>query len=117
MDWKKLIKIKDEVSKALETARAKKDIGLALEAKVILYSEGQEYEFLKQNEGILKDIFIVSAVEIVENRRNKEEEVGLGVKVEKAPGQKCERCWTYSETVGEDKENPTICKKCSENLK
>ena len=117
LKWKKLIKVKDEVSKALETARAKKDIGLALEAKVILYSEGQEYEFLKQNEKILKDIFIVSAVEIVENRRNKDEEVALGVKVEKAPGQKCERCWTYSETVGEDRQNPTICKKCSENLK
>ena len=117
LKWKKLIKVKDEVSKALEEARAKKEIGLALEAKVILYTEGQEYEFLKQNEDLLKDIFIVSSVEIVENRRNKDEEVGLGVKVEKAPGQKCERCWTYSETVGEDEHNPTICKKCSENLK
>ena len=39
------------------------------------------------------------------------------IKVEQAKGEKCERCWMYSTTVGEDKENPTICHKCSEALK
>ena len=47
----------------------------------------------------------------------RKDEIKLGVKVEQAPGEKCERCWMYSETVGEDKENPTICHRCSENLK
>jgi isoleucyl-tRNA synthetase len=117
LKWSKLIKVKDAVAKKLEEARANKEIGLSLEAKVILFAEGEEYEFLKENETILAEIFIVSAVEIRENRRNEDEEVGLGVKVEKAPGEKCERCWMYSETVGEDKENPTICHRCSENLK
>jgi isoleucyl-tRNA synthetase len=111
-----LIKVKEAVSKKLEEARANKEIGLSLEAKVMLFAEGEEYEFLKANEAILAEIFIVSAVEIKENRRNEDEEVGLGVKVEKASGEKCERCWMYSETVGEDKENPTICHRCSENL-
>ena len=41
----------------------------------------------------------------------------LGVKIEQAEGEKCERCWMYSTTVGEDKENPTICHRCSEALK
>ena len=40
-----------------------------------------------------------------------------GVKVEQAEGEKCERCWMFSNTVGEDKENPTICHRCSEVLK
>ena len=93
-----------------------KEIGNSLEAKVTLYSEGTEYEFLKENEELLKEIFIVSAVEIIENRRNKDEEVGLGVKVEHAPGQKCERCWTYSETVGQNKEHETVCERCCKNL-
>ena len=117
LKWTKLIKVKEVVSKKLEEARASKEIGLSLEAKVFLFAEGDEYDFLKENEDLLKEIFIVSDVELKDNRRNEDSEVALGVKVVKAPGEKCERCWMYSETVGEDKENPTICHKCSENLK
>ena len=39
------------------------------------------------------------------------------MKVDVAEGEKCERCWMYSTTVGEDKENPTICHRCSEVIK
>ncbi len=113
--WAKLIKIKDEVAKKLEIARANKEIGLSLAAKVILYAEGEEYEFIKDKEELLKEIFIVSAVEIREGKAD--EGADVRVEVEQAPGEKCERCWMYSETVGEDKENPTICHRCSENLK
>ena len=114
--WEKLIKLKEEVAKHLEIARGNKDIGLSLEAKVTLFAEGEEYEFIKGKEELLKEIFIVSAVEIRENRRNEDEEVGVGVKVDKAPGEKCERCWMYSETVGESSEHPTLCERCRDNL-
>ena len=60
--------------------------------------------------------FIVSGIEIVKNSRKAEEE-NIGIKVEVAKGEKCERCWMYSETVGQDKENPTICARCSKELK
>jgi len=63
----------------------------------------------------LQEVFITSGLEIEENQRAGEEK--LGVKVEQAEGEKCERCWMFSKTVGEDKENPTICHKCSEALK
>ena len=66
---------------------------------------------------LLKEIFIVSDVEILENRRNEDDEVAIGIKIVQAPGEKCERCWMYSETVGSDSENPTICHRCSQNLK
>ena len=88
-----------------------------LEAKVTLYAESDEYDFLKGKEELLKEIFIVSGVKILENRRNEDSEVPIGIKVEKADGHKCERCWMYSETVGEDKDHPTICHRCSENIK
>ena len=114
--WDKLIQIKTEVSKQLELARAEKIIGHSLNAKVILYAEENEYEFLKGKEELLKQIFIVSDVEIQGNRRNEDKEVKIGVKVEVAEGEKCERCWMYSKTVGEDKEHPTICKRCRDNL-
>jgi len=116
LKWNKLIKIKDEVAKKLEMARVNKDIGLSLDAKVILFAEGEEYEFIRGKEELLKEIFIVSQVEIKENRRNEDSEVAIGVKVEQADGEKCERCWGYSETVGENVEHPTICERCRDNL-
>ncbi len=115
--WDKYIKIKDEVAKKLELARANKEIGLSLAAKVILYADGEEYEFIKGKEELLKEIFIVSQVEIVKGKEEEDKDAIVGVKVEQAEGEKCDRCWMYSKTVGEDKENPTICHRCSENLK
>ena len=113
--WNKILRVKDVVAKELENARAEKKIGSSLNAKVTIFAEGETYKFLKANEELLKIVFIVSAIDIKENARK--DEVKLGVKVEQAPGEKCERCWMYSETVGEDKDNPTICHKCSEALK
>ena len=113
--WEKIVDIKEIVSKKLEEARAEKVIGHSLNAKVTLYAEGDLYNFIKDNAKLLQSVFITSGVEVEENQRS--EEVKLGVKVEQAEGEKCERCWMFSNTVGEDKENPTICHRCSEVLK
>ena len=113
--WNKIIKIKELVSKKLEEARSEKVIGHSLNAKVTLYAEKDEYEFLLENKELLMTVFIVSGLEIEKNERKNEEKIG--VKVEVADGKKCERCWMYSTTVGEDKENPNICHRCCEALK
>ena len=42
---------------------------------------------------------------------------GVHVEVKKADGAKCERCWNYSTHVGEDKNYPTVCERCSAVLK
>ena len=116
LKWERLISLKNEVAKKLEVARANKDIGLSLEAKVSLFAESEEYEFLKGKEELLKEIFIVSDIAIFENRRNEDSEVPIGIKVERASGEKCERCWMYSETVGQSAEYPTLCERCRDNL-
>ena len=107
--WDKIIKLKEEVAKKLEDARAEKVIGHSLNAKVILSAEGNEYDFINENKDILLTVFMVSGLEVIKGAHD--------VKVAVADGEKCERCWMYSTTVGEDKENPTICHRCSENLK
>ena len=108
--WNKIIKVKEEAAKALEVARAEKVIGHSLNAKVIINADKENYEFLKGKEELLQEVFIVSGVEVNEAKE-------FSVEVKTADGEKCERCWMYSTTVGEDKENPTICHKCSEALK
>ena len=114
--WNKLIKIREEISKKLELARASKEIGLSLEAKVEIYAEGEEYKFLADKEELLKEICIVSEVTVCENRRNADAEVGFGVRISKADGKKCERCWSYDKSVGIDKLHPTLCSKCISNI-
>ena len=113
--WEKILKLKELVAKDLETARANKVIGHSLNAKITLYADDEEYNFIKENLEILKTVFIVSDLQIDKNLRKNEEKIG--VKVDVAEGEKCERCWMYSTTVGEDKENPTICHRCSEVIK
>ena len=109
--WNHILKLKEIVAKELEIARAEKVIGHSLNAKVILFADEKEYDFLKENQEQLMTVFIVSGLEIKE--KTAEQKESIAVKVEQAEGQKCERCWQYSKTVGEDKENPTICHKCS----
>lgn len=36
------------------------------------------------------------------------------VVVSAAEGEKCERCWTISETVGQHADHPTLCARCAE---
>jgi len=40
----------------------------------------------------------------------------IRVKVEKAPGKKCERCWAYRDTVGRSKKHPAVCHRCVEAM-
>ena len=109
--WNKIIKLKDIVSKKLEEARAEKIIGHSLNAKVTIYANANNYEFLKNNQELLMTVFIISDLQL---KKSDEE---MKVEVEQAEGQKCERCWMYSKTVGQDKDNPTICNRCSQAIK
>ena len=92
--WNKILKIKSLASKQLEEARANKVIGNSLEAKVKIITSNDNYNFIKKNENLLKDVLIVSKLEIQENKKNI-----IEVKVEHADGEKCQRCWKYSDDI------------------
>lgn len=109
--WDKIHELRDEVKKSLEPLIKEKTIKGSLEAKVTLSAGGEKLEFLKKAEPELTNAFIVSAIEIIDNNGE------LEISVEKAEGEKCERCWTISKTVGQSAEHPTICAHCCENLK
>ncbi len=115
VNWANLRLIRDEVLKALEEARNAKLIGTSLEAAVILNAPGGLYALLKHSEGQLRYLFIVSAVTLREGAGNGAG--GVHVEIKKADGLKCERCWNYSIHVGEDKNYPTICERCSAVLR
>lgn len=109
--WDEIHELRDDVKKSLETFIKDKTIKSSLEAKVTLCASSDKLAFLKKAENELATAFIVSEVEIVENSSE------LEIKIEKAEGEKCERCWVISKTVGENSEHPTLCSRCCENLK
>jgi isoleucyl-tRNA synthetase len=115
-DWETIFNTRYEVNKALDSARENKQIGSGLEGKVILEVPGSIYSVLERYADQLRYVFIVSAVDL----KKSAETNGTGavkVTVERAPGQKCDRCWNYSTHVGEDATYPTVCERCSAALK
>ncbi|MGC2550688.1 MAG: isoleucine--tRNA ligase [Candidatus Sulfotelmatobacter sp.] len=114
-DWTTLRAVRDEVLKALEEARNNKLIGTGLEAKVIVAASEPVYTVLSRHADQLRYLFIVSAVSLVQGSGNGTG--GVHVEVKKADGLKCERCWNYSIHVGEDKNYPTVCERCSAVLR
>jgi isoleucyl-tRNA synthetase len=119
-NWPRLIEVRGEVLKALEAARQEKVIGSPLEAKVTLATAGTLAPLLEAYADTLATIFIVSKVEVTRDVFGESSETGLPglkVRIERAAGKKCDRCWTYSERVGEDSRYPTVCERCSAALK
>ncbi len=115
--WDKIHAVRNDVNKALEEARNAKIIGKSLEAKVTLCAEGELADFLNACIDFLPASFIVSQVEIDGSEGEFTGDVeGLSITVSKAAGEKCARCWSYSETVGKNEKYPDICARCAEIL-
>jgi isoleucyl-tRNA synthetase len=118
-EWDRLLEVRREVAKALETARAQKLIGSGLEASVRIASAPEDIPaLLDAKRDLLKTLFIVSRVELHGAASGavvyeSQEIPGLVVAVDRAPGTKCERCWTWSERVGEHPDHPTLCERCT----
>jgi isoleucyl-tRNA synthetase len=119
--WERIIKVRADVSRALEQARVQKVIGHSLDAAVTITAEAETLEFLRGYAVELKSIFIVSKVELAEELAGDCYEAegvpGMRIRVTAAPGAKCERCWCYDEEIGSDTEHPTICPKCLKAVK
>lgn len=113
--WDRIHLIRDVVKKALELARNEKVIGASLDAKVQLFCEGELYDFVKSVEDELATVFITSQVEVVNGTGGSftGEVEGLSVTVLPAEGEKCNRCWSFSDTVGSDEHHPDVCARCA----
>jgi len=115
-NWKQLLLVRDEALKALEQARDAKLIASALEAKVVLSSDGDLAVLLERYAPWLPALFIVSQVQLTRDRvpeaYRSDVLAGLEVVVQRADGRKCERCWNYSTRVGESADYPTVCERC-----
>lgn len=98
--WDKIINFKNLASKELELARADKLIGNSLDAFLRIEAPEEDFEFLKENKELMRKVLIVSQLDVVKGKE-------LNFKVEHARGEKCERCWQYSEQIKDG-----LCPRC-----
>ncbi|MGD9308794.1 MAG: isoleucine--tRNA ligase [Desulfosarcina sp.] len=118
--WESLIRVRAEVTKALEKARADKIIGHSLDAAVTIGLSDALLGVMMDFEADLRSILIVSRVAMVAGEipgaTAGQETEGVWVKVEPAGGDKCQRCWVYDDSVGQITDHPAICSRCSSAL-
>jgi len=114
-DWSTLLSVREQVMKALEEERNSKRIGKGLEAQLTITAADPVYAVLARYQDQLRYLFIVSAVKLVLGQGNGTG--GVHIEVKQAEGVKCERCWNFSTHVGEDRNYPTVCERCSAALK
>lgn len=115
--WNTFMALRDDVNRALEAARNEKVIGKSLEAKVKI-GNSTSFDTLAFLEGFndLHQLFIVSQVELVEDTKGEAYQHGT-IEIAKADGEKCARCWNYSESLGSVGELDDLCPRCQEVVK
>jgi len=118
--WERLAQVRSAVLLALEQARAAKAIGGNLEAKVLLHVDPHGsalQKLLEEKRSVLPALFIVSQVEVqpsaIPGSLQAESQPELSIKIDRAEGAKCERCWNYSTHVGETQRSASAAPKPS----
>ena len=119
ISWKRLFALRDRVLPELEAVRREKLIGKALEARVTLAAADGLASWLAANLEALRELLGVSALALEPQPAAPDAVVdpvlgwpGPGVRVARAEGQKCERCWRWEPEVGTRADHPTLCGRC-----
>lgn len=119
--WSQVLSVKEQVNRALENAKKEKVLGGSLEAEVTLYVADELAQVLNKLEDELRFVLITSVAEVkplsekVDGAFDSEVD-GLFVGIKASEEKKCERCWHYSETVGQHAEHEELCGRCVENV-
>ncbi|MCO7508527.1 isoleucine--tRNA ligase [Serratia fonticola] len=120
--WADLLKVRGEVNKVLEQARADKHIGGSLEAAVTLYADSELAARLNSLQDELRFVLLTSSASVAPfadapaDAQQSELLKGLKIAFSKADGEKCPRCWHYTTDVGQVAEHAELCGRCVTNV-
>jgi isoleucyl-tRNA synthetase len=121
--WDILLETRAVVTAAIEPLRQEGQVGHSLDTALVLYAENGLLERLATLNTDLRAVFIVSQFELRPLAQAPAEAAapegrpGLKISVRKAKGEKCARCWIYSEETGGDAARPGVCPRCAAALK
>ena len=113
-DWDRLLRAREEVLGALEGARKEKTIGSSQEAAVEVQVANPDYAFFAAQRETLETLCIVSSLTVTpaDPAQGEATDGRPVVRIQRAGGQKCQRCWNYRETVGQSVAHPGVCDRC-----
>ncbi len=118
--WSTVRNLRRAVTGALEVARANKEIGASLQAHPQVFASADVRGSI---DGIdPAELCITSAFTFVEGdapdtAHQIEDIADIAVIVEKASGEKCDRCWKVLDEVGSDAEHPSVCNRCADAVR
>ena len=107
--WQAVREVREAVTAAIEPLRADKSVGSSLQAEVAVTAPDTLAGYLKALGEELRFALLVSEVSVA-----KGDELTVAAKV--SGGEKCERCWHYTDDVGSVAAHPTLCARCAENV-
>ncbi|HXC94666.1 MAG TPA: isoleucine--tRNA ligase [Edaphobacter sp.] len=122
-DFEQLLTLRDEVLKVLEEARTSKQISnRSSEVEIVVGWLNQDANhtnpLFERYHNILPELFGVAQVELDDAvvSKGEVEKGAFYVRARPAKGSKCERCWRFTEDVGQQKNYPTVCLRCADAL-
>ncbi|RUL88901.1 isoleucine--tRNA ligase [Tautonia sociabilis] len=117
LDWDFIQEAREVVFRDLEKLRAAKVIGSNQEALIEVGSPNPELQAkLSDLRRHMESTFIVSDVVVSPDRPEGATDLPgreVWFLARRSPHPKCERCWNLRPSVGEDREHPTLCCRCS----
>jgi isoleucyl-tRNA synthetase len=119
--WNYLLMVRSAIFKALEnSSEIEDDIPNHFQASVTLYAHTYDiHSRLNDCADILDEVFLVSRIRLIPPDEPIPDDLlvldgidGISAEIRLANGDKCERCYIYSDTVGTNELYPTLCHKC-----
>jgi len=108
--WEKIMAARETVTKAIEEKRQAGEVGSSLEARITLRTSKPEMKaFLESTLPLWPQVAIVSEAAVEFDAAAPE----LEVKVAKAEGAKCPRCWQWRRDLGAHPKHAGVCARCA----
>jgi isoleucyl-tRNA synthetase len=106
--WQKLMQVRDHVLRVLEGLRNDNVINSNQEAVVNITADEQTLNILKDfGNDEFAALCIVSEIKLSRGEK-------MNIQADKSEHQKCQRCWNYWPSVGNDPQNPDLCQRCAQ---
>jgi isoleucyl-tRNA synthetase len=121
--WQRVMNVREEVSKSIETVRREGKAGSSLAVEVDLWLDGPLREATESLGDELRFVLLTSEARVAdlgeapaEVQRVRLDEGEIALRVTPSEHEKCVRCWHYREDVGSDPRHPELCGRCVENV-
>jgi isoleucyl-tRNA synthetase len=121
--WNRVIKLRDEISKSIESVRREGRAGSSLAVEVDLWLDGSLREAVDWLGDELRFVLLTSEARVAdlaaapgEAEKIRLDEGEIALTVTPSEHEKCVRCWHYRADVGSKPEHPEICGRCVENV-